>query len=414
IAALKDGGTQPNGARRGLRLRSALVSAQVAVGFALVTSAGLLLESLHQLYDANLGYQHADKVLALDVCCNFTREREAEDAQRIFKAILDRAVALPGARQVAITDGVPLSSITPMDATLHIEGQPPVDPARAPRVDVRAVSDDYFSLLGIPVLSGRAFGAADGRDARPVAAINQTMARMWGTRNPIGTTFVVGETGPDGKAPPRLTVVAVVGDVRQFAVDSPASAVFYTPMLQSGFFHGRVLIRTDGDPGQLAAGLRAIVHAVDAEVPVSDVQTLEALRENRLTTPRLGAVLLAVFAGVALLITLAGLGAVVATTVSQRSREFGLRMALGASRRSVLGMVVTQGVWMLGPGLVLGLGGAVLCGRALESDLYQTPPTQPLVYGVVAALFVIAGLLACLGPARRAISIDPLLALRSE
>jgi predicted permease len=414
VAALKDGGTQVGDARRGLRLRGALVSAQVAVGFALVISAGLLLESLHQLYDANLGYQHADKVLAMDVCCNFTRQGKAEDAQRIYEAILDRAATLPGARQVAITDGVPLSSITPIDATLHIEGQPRVDPVRAPRVDARAVSDDYFSLLDIPVLAGRAFAATDGRDASPVAAVNQTMARMWGTRDPIGTTFVVGEIGPEGKAPPRFTVVAVVGDVRQFAVDSPASAVFYTPMLQSGFFHGRVLIRTDGDPLQLAASLRAVVHAVDPQVPVSDVQTLEALRDNRLTTPRLGAVLLAVFAGVALLITLAGLSAVIATTVSQRSREFGLRMALGASRRSVLGMVLMQGAWMLGPGLMLGLGGAVLCGRALQNDLYQTPPTQPLVYGVVAALFVIAGLLACLGPARRAISIDPLLALRSE
>jgi ABC-type antimicrobial peptide transport system permease subunit len=185
-------------------------------------------------------------------------------------------------------------------------------------------------------------------------------------------------------------------------------------MEQVPLFAGRLLVRTAGDPLQLSSAVRAAVRAVDPKVPVENVRTLEALRADKLTTPRLGAVLLAVFAGLALVITLAGLGAVIATSVSQRTREFGVRIALGASRGSVLGMVVRQGAWLLGVGLVLGVGGALTFGHVLSSYLYQTPVADPVVYAMVAALFLLTGLAACLGPARRATSIDPLSALKAE
>jgi len=416
VPALKEGAAPAGDARRGLRVRSFLVVAQVAVGFALVTGAGLLLHSLRNLYATNLGYQHADTVLAADVCCNFTRQGlgATATAQAIYAGILQRAKALPGARLVAVTDAVPLSQIAPTDTSIHVDGQPAVDPLQAPRVDGRVASEDYFALLGIPVLAGRAFIATDTTDSRKVAVINQTMSRLWASRDPVGTTFTMGGPGPKGEPPPTLLVVGVVGDVRQFAIDNPAQAVFYRPVRQSGVFAGQLLIRTDADPLQLSSAVRAAVRAVDPKVPVENVRTLEALREDKLTTPRLGAVLLAVFAGLALVITLAGLGAVIATSVSQRTREFGVRIALGASRGSVLGMVVRQGALLLGVGLVLGVGGALTFAHTLSSYLYQTPVGDPVVYAIVAALFLLTGLAACLGPARRAISIDPLLALRSE
>jgi predicted permease len=415
VVALKEGAAPSGDARRGVRLRAVLVVAQVALGFALVTGAGLLLRSFWNLYTAKLGYQHADTVLSAEVCCNFSRQRSTA-GRAIFEQILARAESIPGVTQAAITDAVPLGGIAPSQAHVHIAGQPTVEYLLAPHVDGRVASDQYFSLLDIPILAGRSFTPADAADAPKVAVINQAMSRLWGARNPIGTTFE--SVVPPHRDDPVLvfTVVGIVGDVRQFAIDDPAEPVFYVPLHQSpkdGFF-ARLLLRTDADPLLLTADVRTAVRAVDPGVPVENVHTLEDLRESKLTTPRLGAALLSVFAGLALLITLAGLGAVVATSVSQRTREFGVRIALGASRRAVLGIVVREGAWMLGVGLVLGAGGALTFGHLLSPYLYQTPITDPVVYTLVVLLFTLTGLGACLGPARRAVTIDPLLALRSE
>jgi predicted permease len=421
VGSLKDGAAQAGDTRPGLRLRSGLVVAQVALGFALVTAAGLLLQSLYHLSTAELGYRDADKVLAAEVYGNFSTEMTVQDALRLYAGVLARARAIPGVTGVAVSNAVPQSNISPGPQTLWIRGQGERDIASASKVDQNIATEDYFRILGVPILAGRAFTSADrGDDGQLVAVINQTMANLWGKANPIGTTFIAGTPGPSSGRPPRpYNVVGIAGDVRQYGIDHPAIAEFYTPLLQlpritTNFVGMQVLVRTSGDAALLASALRQAVREVDPQVPVENVQTLEQLRESKLTTRKLGAFLLLVFASFALLITLGGLGAVIATTVSRRTREFGLRMALGASRRSVLVMVLTQAAWMVGAGLVVGVGAATLCGRALQSYLYQTPPTAPLIYALVAALFVVAGLFACLGPARRATSIDPLSALRAE
>jgi putative ABC transport system permease protein len=417
VSSLKDGAAQAGDNSRGLRIRTGLVVAQVAVGFALVTAAGLLLQSLYQLSTTDLGFKQPDKILSAEVYGNFTKQATAADTLRLYTGLIDRARSIPGVTGVAVTNAVPQGNISPGLQPVHIEGEGDVDSAHLPQVDGNIASEDYFSMLGIPLLAGRPFTSTDTADTQPVAIINQTMARLWGKRNPVGTTFTVGQAGPPPTSTPAPTyrVVGVAGDVRQYDVDQPALSEYYLPLLQLPGSAGLlVLLKTAGDPDSLANSLRQAVRAVDPQVPIENVRTLEQLRENKIKTPKLGALLLLVFAMLALAITLTGLGAVIATTVSQRTREFGLRMALGASRGSVLAMVLRQGAWMVGTGLVLGFGGAVLCGRALESYLYQTPSTSPIVYGVVAALFVVAGLCACLGPARRATSIDPLLALRAD
>jgi putative ABC transport system permease protein len=416
VSSLKDGAAQAGDSSRGLRIRSGLVVAQVAVGFALVTAAGLLLQSLYQLSTTDLGFKQPDKILSAEVYGNFTKQATAKDTLRLYTGLIDRARAIPGVTAVAVTNAVPQGNITPGLQPVHIEGEGDVDPAHLPQVDGNIASEDYFSMLGIPMLAGRTFTATDTADTQPVAIINQTMAHLWGKRNPIGTTFTIGQAGPSpSPPPPTYRVVGVAGDVRQYSVDQPALSEYYLPLLQLPGAAGLlVLLKTAGDPDSLANSLRQAVRAVDPQVPIENVRTLELLRENKIKTPKLGAFLLLVFALLALVITLTGLGAVIATTVSQRTREFGVRMALGASRGSVLTMVLGQGAWMVGVGLVVGFGGALLCGRALQSYLYQTPPTSPIVYGVVAGLFVVAGLVACMGPARRATSIDPLLALRAD
>ena len=210
-------------------------------------------------------------------------------------------------------------------------------------------------------------------------------------------------------------MIGVVGDVRQFGLAQEAVAQLYLPLTQSQFgVAGQVLVRTAGDPVAFGNVLRATVHAVDPNQPVENVQTLEDLRSEALAAPRLTATLLGIFAALALLVTLAGIGGVIATSVQQRTKEFGLRMALGARRDGVLMMVVRQGLTLVAIGLVLGIGGALAAGRVLSSYLYQTAPRDPLIYAGVAAVFILAGIVACLIPARRATTVDPLIALRAE
>jgi predicted lysophospholipase L1 biosynthesis ABC-type transport system permease subunit len=209
-------------------------------------------------------------------------------------------------------------------------------------------------------------------------------------------------------------VVGIVPDVRQYGVERESPAQYYTPFLQAPGIAARVLMRTDGNPMDFVPALKAAVTAAHPEVPVEAIETLESLRAGRLASPALNAALLGIFATLALLITLAGIAAVIGTSVSHRTREFGVRMALGASRGSVLGMVVGQGLTLVAIGLAGGAAGSVVLARGLASYLYQTTPTDPIVYGVVSAVFLAAAAGACLMPARRATSIDPLKALRAE
>jgi ABC-type lipoprotein release transport system permease subunit len=235
------------------------------------------------------------------------------------------------------------------------------------------------------------------------------MTRYWDGTDPVGTRISLnrGETW--------LTVVGVVGDVRQFGLAQETVAQIYVPLAQApNNFAGQVLVRTAGTPSGFAQLLRDTVHAVDPNQPVEGIQTLDDLRAEALAAPRLTATLLSVFAGLALLVTLAGIGGVIATSVTQRTREFGVRMALGASRGAVMAMVLRQGLTLVGIGLVLGIAAAAVGGRVLSAYLYQTTPRDPLIVGVVAVTFLGAAALACLAPARRATTVDPLIALRTE
>ncbi len=241
-----------------------------------------------------------------------------------------------------------------------------------------------------------------------MVVINEAMVRQWDGRDPIGAevSFDGGENW--------LTVVGVVGDVKAFGLDQDAVAQIYRPLRQAGGLAGRVLVRTAGDPSGAAAIIRDAVRRVDQDLPIENIRSLDEIRATALATPRLTATLLAVFAGLALLVTIAGITGVIAQSVSQRTQEFGLRMALGASQASVLGMVLGQGLLMVGAGLVLGIAAALAAARVLQSYLYQTTPADPGTFAAVALAFVLAGIVACVGPAWRATTVDPMTALRAE
>jgi predicted permease len=322
--------------------------------------------------------------------------------------MLERLRASPGVRAAAITSSVPLSYITPNQQPIQIEGHS-VSDTRNLDADPNYASDGYFDTLGIPVLSGRDFRSSDTADAVPVAIINASMAKYWQGSDPIGSRFA-----QQGSAN-WLTVVGVAADFRLYRADRDIEPQYYMPLAQgNGRGGGRLLVRADGNPGALVGTIKAAVHAVDDQTPVEEIMTLDELRDGRLSAPRLTAALLTVFAIVALVITLTGIGAVIATSVSQRTREFGLRMALGASQGSVLRLVVRQGVALLGAGLACGLVGAFIFSQVLAKFLFQTPTTDPLAYLAVTGLFAAAGISACLGPARRATRIDPMMALRTQ
>ena len=419
VSALKQGGGQAGDAGSRKRMQGALIVAQVAVSVMLLVGAGLLLASFYRLQRVETGYR-SDGVLSAQIFGNFSRYPNINELRKLYLPVLERLQSQPGVNSAAITNAVPLGGGAPGTTRFEIEGRIVDDPERRPSTDARVATPQYFATLGIPVVAGRVFTDMDNEESMRVAVINKAMTRYWDGADPVGSRIrpVVAAPARPGAPPPEqpwFTVIGVVGDVRQFGLAQEAVAQLYLPLTQSQFgIAGQVLVRTAGPPAAFGNVLRATVHAVDPNQPVENVQTLDDLRSEALAAPRLTATLLAIFAALALLVTLAGIGGVIATSVQQRTKEFGLRMALGARRDGVLMMVVRQGLTLVVIGLVLGIGGALAAGRVLSSYLYQTAPRDPMIYAGVAAVFILAGIVACLIPARRATTVDPLIALRAE
>jgi predicted permease len=384
----------------------------VAIAFVLLVGAGQLLVSFYRLQRTDAGYK-ADRVLTAEVFGNFSRYRSVDDFLRLYQPLIERLESRPGVLSAAVTNGVPLSGITPQESPFRIEGRATDNPASRPDADVRIASPHYFDTLGIPLRRGRWFNQSDDRDAPPVVVINESMTRYWNGADPIGSRIAFG----DGEPRVWSTVIGVVGNVRSFALERDADAQVYIPLAQSPFgLAGRVMVRVTGNPLDSARLIREEVRALDPNLPVENVQTLEALRSRALATPGLTAVLLSIFAAVALAVTLAGIAGIIAMSVTQRTPEFGLRMALGASRGNVLRLVLGQGVALVGAGLIAGIPLSFALGTvvASSSSLFELPRASAPTIVVVAMMFLLTAVLACLGPARRATKVDPILALRAE
>ena len=414
--SMREGGAQAGEGGGRQRFRAGLVVAQVAVSFMLLVGAALLLRSFHRYASVELGYR-TDHVMSAALFGNFSHQTTPEEAVRDGSAILERLRAAPGVQAASLTSAVPLINLRPSLIPITIEGRDNND-GQSRQVDRSYASDQYFKTLDIPVLEGREFLLTDDADALPVAIISASMAKFWNGASPVGTRFSIPPIpAPAGTKPPpnTFTVVGVVGDFRLYGGDQNVPELMYLPFAQTGGAGGgRLLVRTTGSPGDIVPTIKEAVHSVDAQMPVEELRTIDELKSGRQATPRLTATLLSVFAGVALLITLAGITGVIATSVSQRTREFGLRMALGASRASVLTVVLRQALALIGIGLVLGIGGAYFFSASIKDLLFATAPTDLLAYAGVAVLFIVAGVVACLAPARRATTIDPLSALRAE
>ena len=406
-SALRKGGAQTTDTSRTHWFRNLLTVAQVAVSFTLLIGAGLLLASFYKLQQVDPGFT-PENILTAEVFPNWSKYRTPESRRQLFTEVLDRIEGRPGVLSAAVASDVPLEGRPASQQAFEIEGRRYDDPDLRPQLEVRVASPSYFETIGVGLLSGRAFTVLDDEVGRGVAIISRSLARRhWPDSDPIERRVTLND-GRDW-----LTVVGVVGDVRHNGLDSDPPDVLYRSFLQVAGAT-RILVRARMDPLSLATEVRTAVHAVDAAQPVERFSTLEQARTDTLATRRLTMTLLGVFAALALLITVTGIAGVIATSVSQRTREFGVRLALGARPASLLGMVMRQGLTMVMTGLVLGLAGALALSRVLSNQLFDTIPTDPAIFAIVSLVLLIAALTACFLPARRTMRVDPMAALRTE
>jgi len=407
VSVLKAGGKGTGDMGGGSRVQSVLIVAQVAVSVVLLIAAGLLLLTSYRLQRVDPGYR-GDRVLSAEVFGNFSKYSTPQSVRALYTSVLGRLESSPGVISAAITNGVPLSGVQPGQTRFQIRGVTYENPDVAPTADIRVATPRYFDTLAIPMRGGRAFSDLDHEDAARVVIINESMVKYWEGRDPIGAEVSFNNGGTWSR------VVGIVGDVKAYGLDREAVAQIYQPLRQANGLQGRVLVRMTGDPVAAASIIREAVHAVDPDVPIENVRTMAEIRDLSLATPRLTAMLLSVFAALALLVTGTGITGVIATSVSHRTREFGVRMALGAGRASVLTMVLGQGLVLVALGLVVGIAISLALVRVLQSYLYATAPTDPLTFALVTTALLAAGALAALGPAWRATRVDPMLALRAD
>jgi predicted permease len=410
-SAMRANGTRSTSSRGRQRVRGLLVSAQVAISFTLLIGAGLMTRTLFQMLKQDPGFR-ADHLLTLRITPNFSRYTQPTQFQTLMDRVLANTGASAGVDSVALATNFPFNprgiANGPGNNNYEIEGRPLSKGELAPRVDVTIVSDAYFDTIRQPVLKGRAFNGHDDRDHERVGIINQTMAHVrWPKEDPIGRriSFDSGKTW--------IKIAGVVGDARKYGLNRPTGDEIYLPVRQSGFA-GNLVVRTFQEPAALENTIRSALREVDPFLAVDEVISIERLRDESVAAPRLTATLLGVFGLLALIISGGGIGAVMALSVSQRTHELGIRLALGAKRGSLIGMMVGQGLMLTAAGIVGGIIASAALTRLMSTLLFGVSSMDPLTYAAICAIFLLVATIASYIPARRITSIDPLSALRQE
>ncbi|HKG20570.1 MAG TPA: FtsX-like permease family protein, partial [Blastocatellia bacterium] len=342
----------------------------------------------------------------------YARYQTSRDAEQFWRQLIERIEALPGVQSAAITTSLPLTS-KGNSTGITVEGRPRPAPDEQPIIVTRVISPGYFRTMSIPLLQGRQFDERDREDAPFVIVINETMARtLWPGEDPLGKRIKLGEYDTPSA---WRSVVGVVKDVRQFDLDSAPRSQMYSPFTQFRYFAPRdLVIRTTGDPLSLVSAVREVVWAIDKDQPVSNVSTMEQIMSGSVARQRFNMLLLGIFAVVALILAAVGIYGVMSYLVTQRTREIGLRMALGAQTGDVLRLVVGQGFKLVAAGVALGLVSALILTRYMSSLLFGVSATDPLTFALISVSLVAVALLASYIPARRATRIDPMEALHYE
>jgi len=402
------------GSARHYRLRNTLVVAETALALILLVGAGLMLKSFVALQQVKTGFD-ASRLLVIDLPLSPITYREDLPRTTLVERVIARVGSLPGVTRASVATALPMSG---GGSTIHfnIAGHPPKGPEDYKLAGYRAVTPGYFETMGIPLVRGRALTERDRQGAPLVGVINESMARQYfADVDPIGQRFAIG-TEPDAESP-FIEIVGVVGDVAQ-SFEAGAKSEYYLPYGQyphpvlSGLYRNVSLVmRTSGEPAALVPSVRSALAEIDRDQPLVKVRTMTQTIGDSVAQPRLQALLLMIFAGVAVALAVIGVYGVMAYVVSQRTQEMGVRVALGASRSDVVRMVVVQGARLAGAGIVIGLAGAAVAVRAMQSLLFETSGLDPLTFVAAPIVLGIAALLASYVPARRAASVAPVVAL---
>ena len=402
--SLKEGGRTGTSGAKGNRTRSLLVVLESAVAVVLLIGAGLLIRSLIQLQNVSPGFD-AQNVLTMSVALSREKYSTPEKASSFFQQLETRVKGLPGVESVGFVTELPLSGQL-NDMPFTVEGRPPVAINDAFDADFRRVNQDYFRSLRIPLLRGRNFTEQEVRQGDKVVVISELLAsQVFPKEDPLGKRLVM-MTGN------IFEIIGIVGDIRDRSLESQPLAAMYWPTYASGFTN--LVIRTQSNPTSLAAAVRREVLAIDPDQPVAAIKTMQQWMETSVAAPRYRTTLLGLFAVVALVLASTGIYGVMSYSVTQRTHEIGVRMALGARRLDVLKLVVRQGMGLVVIGVALGLVGAFALTRVMASLLFGVTAKDPVTFVAVAALLALIAFIACYIPARRATKVDPLVALRYE
>ena len=408
---LKEGARGASGGKRQKQLRDGMVIAEVALAFMLLIGAGLLMRSFLKLRQVDPGFR-PEGVLTMGVFFPHATWMKAEEQVAFYQRLVERVSALPGVRSAGLTSDLPWTGYE-NKATFPVEGKT-FPPNQLPQAGYHFISADYLRAIGTPLVAGRWFDAYDRSGTEPVILINQSMARKyWPGEDAIGKRIALGDQNPP-KDQDWTRVVGIIGDVKDQPDSTQAAPSFYWPITQQPYPEMSLAIRVDKDPLSLVDAVRREVRSLNKDVAITDVKTLETITATALTGQRFTLLIVGLFAMAAIILAAIGIYGVTSYLVSQRTREIGIRLALGAQGADVVKFVVGQGMALTLVGISLGLAGAFAVTHFMTTLLFSVSPTDPLTFALIALLLTSVALLACYVPARRAMKVDPLQALRHE
>ncbi len=428
INSLLKEGSRGATAAQSSRVRNTIVALEVAISLVLLVGAGLMMNSFFRLTRVDPGFKTANTLtMLISLPAARYPDRKPELAIGFFDQLISRARTLPGVEAAGATTSLPLTN-SGWGKLFSVEDHPrPASIDEVPLIQYSQVSAAYFQTLSVPLIKGRYFTNQDGRETARVAIINEKLAdQVFGQEDPLGKIIFPGvpeDMVPPGLLPegfrfPRFTVVGVVRDIRKNGIISqvrPEMYILHTQSAEGGASNAMyVALRTSGDPMTLAGAIRAEVLSLDKEQPVAEVATMDRLLSNSLAQSRFAALLLSVFAAVALLLASIGIYGVISYSVAQRTHEIGIRMALGAKSADIMRMIIGRGMRTVSVGVALGLGGAMAVTRLMATMLYKVTATDPATFGAITLLLSTVALVACWVPARRAIRVAPVVALRCD
>ena len=403
--ALKEGSRGASGGIRSNRTRSVFVIAEVAICLVLLIGAGLMIKSFSRLTNINPGF-NPENVLTVNVALSGGRYRDAAAVTAFYKQTLERLGALPGVKSAAMVTALPMAGNFG-SRYFGIEGRPPQPPGQGFNANTNLTTPGYFATMQIPLLEGREFEDRDARGATDVVVINQeAVRRYWPDESPLGQRITF-----DNRA---RTVIGVVGDVKQSGLDVDVRPEMFSPYYQVAVPFGTFLVRTESDPATMTSAVRSAMQEIDRDLPLYGIKTANDVIAESVAPRRFNMLLLGIFGGLALALASVGLYGVISYSVSQRTREIGIRVALGASHKSVLGLVVGQGLVLSTIGVVIGVAASFFLTKFLATLLFGVSATDPMIFAAISVLLIGVSTTASLIPARRAMKVDPMVALRYE